>query len=378
MPNKHHTKGVNLDRLNEPAGRFMRPCPVAETFSSVAVAAEKMSSAGLSILPIVRDGRYVGVLTQAGILASLDAEESAQVGDFARDWLSVPPYVTGAEALRKLEAASGVLVVVADDGEVCGILTASAFLHSDHERIKPPIVGGMATPFGVYLTTGSVGAGKKGFNLVLTGVCMFSAMLVGQLVGMFLEPRVPASWDVVLALLPIISLILMFRLFPLAGYHAAEHQVVHALEKEEPLLPDIVRRMPRVHPRCGTNLGVAISLFTSVFLNLFLWQWSSSVADRASVATLAAAIVTLFFWRPLGSFAQQYITTKPATPKQIQSGIDAARELLANYETASHRTVTPSVRLLNSGVLHVMAGAFLAYLVVSLIALPFGVKFLSL
>jgi ABC-type phosphate transport system permease subunit len=32
-------------------------------------------------------------------------------------------------------------------------------------------------------------------------------------------------------------------------------------------------------------------------------------------------------------------------------------------------------RLLNSGILHVMAGSFLAYLVASLLALPFGIKF---
>ncbi|MEI7576971.1 MAG: DUF1385 domain-containing protein [Armatimonadota bacterium] len=369
MPNKHHTKGVILDRLNQPAGRFMRPCPVAETFSSVAVAAERMESAGLAILPIVRDGRYVGVLTQAAILVSLAADESSPVGDYARDWLSIPPYVTGAEAMRKLEAASGTLIVVADDGEVCGILTASAFLHSDHERVKPPIVGGMATPFGVYLTTGAVNAGRKGWNLMLTGGAMFSAMLVGEMIYLLVSPRISpgSAWLNVLALLPIVSLVVMFRLFPLSGYHAAEHQVVHAIEQDEPLLPDVVRRMPRVHPRCGTNIGVAISLFLGVSQSKWI--------PYEELRLLMAVLVTLFFWRPLGSFAQQYITTKPATPKQIQSGIDAAHELLLNYEQAPNRKPTPFGRLLNSGVLHVIAGSFLAYLIASLLAVPLGIKF---
>ena len=372
MPKKLHTKGVILDRLNQPAGRFMRPCPVAETFSSVAVAAEKMESAGLSILPIVRDGRYIGVLTQASILASLESDEAAPVGDFARDWLSIPPYVTGAEAMRKLEAAGGILVVVADDGEVCGILTASAFLHSDHEQIKPPIVGGMATPLGVYLTTGAVNAGRQGWNLVLTGVWMCSATLVGMVLVSSLTPlfgkgSLWLNFEEVLIFFP---LILMFRFSTLAGYHSAEHQVVHAIEQDEPLLPDVVRRMPRVHPRCGTNLGVAISLFMGISQT----QWIPWSEARVPIA----ALFTLFFWRPIGSFVQQYITTKPATDKQIQSGIDAANELLLNYEQATHRKPTPFGRLLNSGILHVIAGAFLTYFIASLIALPFGIPFLGL
>ncbi len=331
-----------------------------------------MESAGLSILPIVRDGRYVGVLTQASILASLSLDECAPVGDFARDWLSIPPYVTGPVAMRKLEAAGGVLVVVADDGDVCGILTASAFLHSDHERAKPPIVGGMATPLGVYLTTGAVNAGRTGWNLLLTGMAMFSAMLVGELILMTATPRIATDspWLNALDVLPIITLIAMFRIFPLAGYHAAEHQVVHAIEQDEPLLPDVVRRMPRVHPRCGTNLGVAISLFLGISQSKWIpWE---------EVRLLVAVLFTLFFWRPIGSFVQQYITTKPATPKQIQSGIDAANELLLNYEQASHRKPTPFGRLLNSGILHVIAGSLLAYLIASLIALPFGIPFLTL
>ncbi len=369
MPNKHHTKGVILDRLNQPAGRFMRPCPVAETFSSVAVAAEKMESAGLAILPIVRDGRYVGVLTQAAILASLASEESTPVGDYARDWLSIPPYVTGAEAMRKLEAASGTLIVVADDGEVCGILTASAFLHSDHVRVKPPIVGGMATPLGVYLTTGAVNAGRGGWNLVLTGAAMFSAMLFGEIPYLLLSPRLSpgSAWLGVLALLPIVSLVVMFRLFPLSGYHAAEHQVVHAIEQDEPLMPDVVKQMPRVHPRCGTNIAVGISLLSAIALT----KWISDDHIRL----LVGVVVTLVFWRPLGSFVQQYITTKPATPRQIQSGIDAANELLQRFEQATLRKPTPFGRLLNSGILHVIAGSFLAYLIASLLALPFGIKF---
>lgn len=108
-----------------------------------------------------------------------------------------------------------------------------------------------------------------------------------------------------------------------------------------------------------------------MFLGIFSPNW---VADD-EVRLLAAVLVTLFFWRPVGSFVQQFITTKPATPRQIQSGIDAANELLSNFETASQRTVTPLGRLFNSGILHVISGSLLAYLVASLLAMPFGIKF---
>lgn len=361
-----------LDRLNQPAGRLMRPCPVVETFASVSNAAEKMTSAGLPILPIVRDGRFIGVLTQAGILASFDAAPGSQVGDFARDWLSIPPYVTGAEAMRKLEAAGGVLVVVAEDGEVCGMITAASFLASEIERPKPPIVGGMATPFGVYLTTGAVSAGKKGWNLVATGAFLFCLYLSGQVSGTWLAQFAPEKhWlGAVLGLTPFATLILAFRAFPISGYHAAEHQVVHAIEQDEQLTIESVRRMPRVHPRCGTNLTAALSIFAGT--------WEYIPFEDHYLKHLSAVIVTLLLWRPVGSAVQQYVTTKPATDEQIQSGISAAEELLAAYSVAKVRRPTAHGRLVQSGVLHVIAGSFLAYLVASLIALPFGVPFLGL
>ncbi len=331
-----------------------------------------MTSAGLPILPIVRDGRFIGVLTQAGILASFDAAPGSQVGDFARDWLSIPPYVTGAEAMRKLEAAGGLLVVVAEDGEVCGMITAASFLESEMERPKPPIVGGMATPFGVYLTTGAVSAGKKGWNLVATGAFLFCVFLLGDLVTTWLEPLAPSThWvQAVFGCAPLVTLIIAFRIFPISGFHAAEHQVVHAIEQDEPLTIEAVRRMPRVHPRCGTNLAVASTIFFGI--------WQSRWSQLEDVRFFVAVIVTLLLWRPVGSAVQQYITTKPATDEQIQSGIAAAEELLAAYSVAKVRRPTAHGRLVQSGVLHVIAGSFLAYLFASLIALPFGVPFLGL
>jgi uncharacterized protein YqhQ len=44
--------------------------------------------------------------------------------------------------------------------------------------------------------------------------------------------------------------------------------VVHAIERGEPLLAESVRAMPRVHPRCGTNIVAAAFLATTVYTAL--------------------------------------------------------------------------------------------------------------
>ncbi|MER3495923.1 MAG: hypothetical protein C4320_03425, partial [Armatimonadota bacterium] len=58
--------------------------------------------------------------------------------------------------------------------------------------------------------------------------------------------------------------VILFRLLPLAGTHAAEHMAVNALERGEPLDPEVVARMPRTHIRCGTNLAVGAGLFFGI------------------------------------------------------------------------------------------------------------------
>jgi uncharacterized protein YqhQ len=41
-------------------------------------------------------------------------------------------------------------------------------------------------------------------------------------------------------------------------YHGAEHMTIHALEHDEPLTPDAIRRYPTAHPRCGTEFLVVV------------------------------------------------------------------------------------------------------------------------
>jgi uncharacterized protein YqhQ len=218
------------------------------------------------------------------------------------------------------------------------------------------------------LTNGSVRGGKKDFALIATGAFLFLFFMIGRFAGMFLDPYLP---DTALSLfliesLPVLGLVITFRFLPIAGFHGAEHQVVHALEQGEELTPEVVARMPRVHPRCGTNLAVAATLFLTIQQS----EWTPYVQVRL----LVAFIVTMFFWRIIGGFVQFWITTRKPTERELQSGIDAAKELLRNYSTAEHRVVSPFRKILNSGMLHVMTGSILAYAVVSLVAWLFGVE----
>lgn len=350
------------DRLAQPVGRFMRPCVAVDESTSMQIAIERMREAGQNVIPVVNEGRLTSVLTEKGIFRFLaeNAHPSDPVTKFSESAASIDSRLTGAEALRQLESHP-YLMVIDQNGIVGGLLTPSCFIGIAPQPERPGLVGGMATPFGVYLTSGAVRGGKKGWYLFCTGLFMISFFFVGHFAVYFLGQKLPegTATMVLLSIMPFVLMIALFRLFPIAGYHAAEHQVVHALEREEELIPEVVERMPRVHPRCGTNIAVVATMFLTI-------ERTPWVADE-DMRFMAAILVTLFFWRPVGSFVQQHFTTKKANRKQIESGIAAAKELLDNYAVAPRRTASPFTRILNSGILHVMAGSTTAYLLALLI-----------
>jgi hypothetical protein len=141
--------------------------------------------------------------------------------------------------------------------------------------------------------------------------------------------------------------VLMMRLTPLSGYHAAEHQTVWAIERGLPLTPENVARMPRAHPRCGTNLLALGGLIQIAFQHL-------PTFDGGTI------MITLLFiyllWRSFGEMLQNYFTTKPATPRQLQSGIAAGRALLEKYQDQPHVMAPFGARLLRSGMLYSALG----------------------
>lgn len=372
MPKNGHTIRVIKDRLQQPVGRFMRPCVTVEGFTSIHLAVERMREAGQEVIPVTQDGKLLGVLTQGSLVQIIggDFSRDEPVERFIQPLPAVSNRVTGVEALRQLEG-NQVLVVVDDHDHVCGLLTPSCFIGTVVSPERPPMVGGMATPFGVYLTTGSVRGGKSGWYLFSTGMFLMVFFGVGNEAMTFVTRGLPNTWlvELVVSMFTVLIMLCVFRLLPIAGYHAAEHMVVHALERDEALTPEVVARMPRVHPRCGTNLAVAVTMFTTIAFT----PWIKGPEFRIVIALMA----TLFLWKTIGSFVQFWFTTKVPNQKQIESGIAAGEELLEKYATATNRNVSPLTRIINSGLIHVIAGSNAALGIAWLIGRAFGVDLFS-
>jgi uncharacterized protein YqhQ len=220
----------------------------------------------------------------------------------------------------------------------------------------------MATPLGVYLTNGSLSGGVSAFALLLTGMAMSAMLVVGVLLTVLVYQALPTNtptWMVsaVLNLLPVLLFFLQVRLSPIAATHGAEHMVVHAIERGEELRPEIVRRMPRVHPRCGTNLAIGALLFTGLVQGLWV--------TLGEAGALVALIMTMAVWRPLGNFAQRHITTKEPRDRDIESAITAARELITKYRSSERRIPTIGGRLIASGLPYILLGSIIVMSVAS-------------
>jgi hypothetical protein len=311
---------------------------------------------GSDVLPVVTNDRVVGMLTGEGLARALGeaVEPSDAVAAYASGAPTIRGYATGAEALRSFEDGLP-LIVVDDDDRLIGLLTPADLFPRRRPQLRPAMVGGMATPFGVYLTSGVSGAGVPKWALIGSGAAitaMFSfALLLGQMTSYWLQRNglQPGIGDDFQVAVTFIGFAATFRFLPLSGIHGAEHQVVHAIERELELVPSVVKRMPLVHPRCGTNYSVGISLF----LGLFGWEWTSVSEYRL----LLAAIIAGCLWRPLGRSVQKYVTTKRPNERQLNQAIAAGHELLANYEFV--RTGYPNVatRIWNTGLAFVLTGS---------------------
>jgi len=260
------------------------------------------------------------------------------------------------EALPVLDAA----------GSYQGMVSRADIVAALGRQVRPPSMGGMATPLGVWLTTGTLNAGVPPWALALSGLtlagCYIAAYLAVFLGLAVIRPdwailfhsgRLGATSDNggILNFFVTIAQMLLFlgamRALPIAGYHAAEHQTVWAIEKGLPLEPEVVGQMPRAHPRCGTNLMALAALICILFEHM-------PSLDAGSV--LLALVFTFFAWRNFGTLLQEYFTTKPATRKQLESGIRAGKELLEKYQEQPHARVPFGMAILNSGIAYSAVG----------------------
>lgn len=342
----------------------IRPVDPVYRESSLAAALERLRYSGSEVVPVV-DGSYlVGALWADDVRAAVlgGAPMSMPVAQFVDESAPILSSVAPqSEAHLSMTASSRPAVLVVDpDGRYLGVVRVFDLFSLPDRSARPPVVGGMATPLGVYLTNGNLRAGASAWGLVLTGAVMTSMLLVGLLLTGFIYQALPAGSpgllkSAILYILPICLFFLQVRLSPIAATHGAEHMVIHAIERGEPLRPEIVKRMPRVHPRCGTNLAVGALVFTGII------QATWSTFQEAGA--MMALILTLSVWRPLGSLAQKYVTTKTPREKDIAGAISAAEELIGKYREGDRRVPSIASRLVSSGLPLILIGSFAVMLV---------------
>ncbi|MGC8785720.1 MAG: DUF1385 domain-containing protein [Armatimonadota bacterium] len=365
-----------------PVERYMTSVPVLSPEDPLAKAVALARAARASTLPVVRDGRLVGVIAESDIARLMQEGDPHQQqylpvsAAMTRDTLFVLPFTPTAHALQLMqEHGFSSLPVVSQSGEYLGTVLRSDVLALTCDTVRPPLVGGMATPLGVYLTGGGVRAGAGDLGLFLTGVLLMTLNLIAlvlvysgsrwiqqhtgiPLYAMLLSPTASLlDWQdwvgMALRAMPIVLFLLLVRLSPIAGIHAAEHMTVHAIERGEPLEPEFVRRMPRVHPRCGTNLAAGALVFlTLANLNVGVYR---------DVTLLLAFVTTLLVWRPIGNLLQALFTTRPPSERQLRNGIEVGKQLLHRYQMQGYRPLTLRERIWNMGIVQIAAGMMVVW-----------------
>ncbi len=374
----------------ETVGELIRRVPLLEPRDTIRRAAGLMRESGGSRL-FVRVGQQIsGSVSERSIAAALGRDGARDsVLDSAIEPLVEPgvQFIDSRTALREAAnvlASSGcdVMPVVDDYGEFYGVVYLRDIVGALAKTLRPPTVGGMATPLGVYLTTGSVCAGAGSAGLFLTGaaialmVTMSHALsqgvmrVVEALSGLPLHAYldsvpvmlVPNAYDIpfyVSTLLSVVFFMILMRLSPLAGYHAAEHMTVHAIEFGEDLSLETVRRMNRVHPRCGTNLLAGAGVFLIIV--------SRFGSDTAVILGLAVVILG---WRAVGGWLQYFVTTKDPSERQLLNGIAAGRELLERYQDCPGYTAVGFQRVWRMGFLQTLLGMLAAASLLQYLAPP--------
>ncbi len=410
-------RDVNLETLPAiTAGYLLRtPTPVAPD-EVLGKAAFLLRTAPMGGLPVVRGGMLVGWLDEAVLTAALaeNPDDPRPVGELADPaGLAVAPHATLpelADAFRYADAAA--LPVVTPGSQYLGIVLRADVAAALGGRYGTPRqIGGMATPLGVYMTNGTVSGGAGWLGLMLTGVVLATTAWVSQLALTFvlagayhllhmpLLKELAQFIDQDPAYLPLaagpeclrellglvlvmLAFMLLFRFMPrMGGTHAAEHQTINALEAGEPLTPEAVARMPRVHPRCGTNLwSIGMLGYLSLTLVALVLSTPLGRAYLPIVGTIELWIVLaiVLTWRPFGAWLQQHITTRPASPREIASGIAAAREVQRRSLTQPDRPLTLARRVWSMGLVPVAVGFIVAGFVLPWLETPLDALWHSL
>ncbi len=170
------------------------------------------------------------------------------------------------------------------------------------------------------------------------------------------EPGTGPWVDMGLNLLLLLSFLVLMRISPLSGYHAAEHKVIGAIEHfGEPTL-ERARMMPRAHRRCGSNL--LAGLLPLLLLGEPLWR----------INPLLSIAVVFFGWTfrfHLGFLIQAIFATKEPTNRQLEVGLAAGKKILERWRENAGERIPPLVVLWRRGLVQMFAGMLATFWVFS-------------
>lgn len=238
---------------------------------------------------------------------------------------------------------------------------------------RPRGISGLALLRGVFLSTGTARSssdvsliGSGAAFIVLFGASTLLAYVIVYLLGRLL-PQVPlvaiytyslpvgypdpyVPWRIAVHAIRFLAFLTILRLSPIAGYHGAEHKVVNAIEQTGSLDEDVVRKMPRQHMRCGTNLLAGMAPL--------LLELTPDV--NMSLPTLVLLlIVGVALRRQIGYVVQTVFTTREPSPGQLRAGIESGKRLWQRWINTPPRPTAPAERLWGRGLPQVGVGLFI-------------------
>lgn len=382
-----------------------RDCPPLAPGDGAAKAMRLLRERGLPAAVVVEQGRVVGIVGEEDLLrhaappwAPVEPERvrTTPVGALMR-----PVQVTLSEdepLYRAVEMFTqgnySILPVVDAQGNYASVITRSDVMTGLFAASIPRSIGGLATPLGVYLTTGVVRAGPGDLGLMLAGAALSIIFALAQLLVNLLAwavesnfPGLPllsarlahdgtnfyllfpwqAPATAAMFLLDIALFFALLRFSPLSALHAAEHMVVHAIEHGEELTPDRVERMPRVHPRCGTNM-MAVLFVLIVGAQVITGLATSLPLATSNMAAFwsmgAVLLIALAARKRLGPLLQALATTRQPPRRFLVHAIAVGKDLLARFQKNPSAPRWGIARVWNMGLLQAAAGFIaMAYLI---------------
>jgi uncharacterized protein YqhQ len=139
-------------------------------------------------------------------------------------------------------------------------------------------------------------------------------------------------------------------------YHGAEHMTIHALEHNDPLTVDEIRKYPTAHPRCGTEFLVVFIIVSIILFSVLAGTelWVGLLGRILLIPVVAAVSYEILRWGAkrrenwavrwlfLPGIWLQAITTKQPDDSMIEIAVASMQEALhANGEQAPEGSLDP-------------------------------------